>query len=407
MKKVFVDTNLLMHYAISLFNEFNQVYICDVVIQELDKHKYSPDLNKQFQARQAHRLIKQNKHKITFCLNDKGFKLPSSFDQESNDNKIINMFRDLYLKDNSIFMLSNDLNAQFKCECLGLPCVEFGEDDNSDLEVYKGYREIILSEQELAEYYQNPYNRWNLLDNQYLIIKNDKGEIIDKQRWTIDSKFKTISYKPIDNAYTGKIKPRNIQQELSFDLLQNRNINVKCLYGKFGSGKDALMSAHALSFIQKGIYEKVIFVRNNYGVLNSKDVGFLPGNLNDKLLPYAMPLADHVGGVEGLNLLINQGKVELQHLGFIRGRDIKNSIIYCSEAENLTKEHIQLLISRVAEGTTLWLNGDFKQVDNVIFEKNNGLIKMVNSLKGNNLFGCVELDITERSKTARLAELLD
>jgi predicted ribonuclease YlaK len=167
------------------------------------------------------------------------------------------------------------------------------------------------------------------------------------------------------------------------------------------------MSTHALNFIQKGIYEKVIFTRNNHGVRDSKEVGFLPGDLNEKLLPFAMPLADHVGGIEGLKMLISQGKIELQHLGFIRGRDIKNSIIYCSEAENLTKEHIQLLISRVAEGSTLWLNGDFKQTDNDMFDRNSGLRQMINSLKGNSLFGCVELNITERSKTAQLAELLD
>lgn len=394
-----------MHHSNELFNTYNQILICDVVLSELDKHKYSSDLNKQFQARQSHRLIKQNKDKITFCISNKGFKLPDSFDPNDNDNKIINTFRDLFIKNDNLILLSNDLNFQFKCECLKLPYKEFGGFQKED--IYKGYREIVLNEQELANFYENPMNLWDLVDNQYLLIKNDKNEIIDKRRWTIDNKFKTISYKHIDNTYTGKIKPRNIQQELAFDLLQNKNINIKCLYGVFGSGKDALMSAHALNFIQKGMYDKVIFVRNNYGVKNSRDVGFLPGDINGKLLPYAMPLADHVGGIDGLNLLISQNKIELQHLGFIRGRDIKNSIIYCSEAENLTKEHIQLLISRLAEGSTLWLNGDFKQIDDVIFERNNGLMKMINSLKGNKLFGCVEFNITERSESAQLAELLD
>jgi PhoH-like ATPase len=141
-------------------------------------------------------------------------------------------------------------------------------------------------------------------------------------------------------------------------------------------------------------------------VKNSKDIGFLPGTSDDKLMPYAMPLADHVGGIDGLKMLITQGKIELQHLGFIRGRDIKNAIVYCTEAENMTKEHIQLLIGRLAEGSTLWLNGDFKQVDDAIFERNSGLKQTINSLKGNKLFGCVELNTTERSETAQLADLL-
>jgi len=409
MIKTLVDTNVIMNHGIELFNTYtqnNQIYLCDVVIQELDKHKCSSDTNKQFQARQAHRLIKANKNKITFCLNNKGFKLPDSFDPESNDNKIINIFRDLYSKDSNFLMLSNDLNIHFKCECLGLPCEEFGEDDK-DLDVYKGYKEVILNNEELAHFYNKQSNDWDLIDNQYLIIKNSKNEVVDKQKWTIDNRFKSISYKTIDSTYAGKIKPRNIQQELAFDLIQNKNITIKCLYGCFGSGKDAIMSAHALNFIQKGMYDKIIFVRNNVDVKNTKPVGYLKGELDSKLLPYAMPLADHVGGVDGLNLLISQNKIELQHMGFMRGRDIKNSIIYCSEAENLTKEHIQLLISRLAEGSTLWLNGDFKQIDDVIFERNNGLMTMINSLKGNRLFGCVEFNITERSESAQLAELLD
>jgi PhoH-like ATPase len=126
-----------------------------------------------------------------------------------------------------------------------------------------------------------------------------------------------------------------------------------------------------------------------------------------KSLPFAMPMADHVGGKDGLEMLIQQGKVEIEHLGFIRGRDIKNTIIMCSEAENMTKEHIQLLISRIGEGSALWLNGDFKQIDDKIFEGNNGLYNVINKLKGNSRFGYVQLQKTERSETAALADLLD
>ena len=99
--------------------------------------------------------------------------------------------------------------------------------------------------------------------------------------------------------------------------------------------------------------------------------------------------------------------MEVQHLGFIRGRDIKNSIILCSEAENLTKQHVQLLIGRVGEGSSLWLDGDFKQVDSKIFEENSGLNIAIDKLKGNKLFGFVHLEKSERSETAALADLLD
>lgn len=124
--------------------------------------------------------------------------------------------------------------------------------------------------------------------------------------------------------------------------------------------KDILMSSVAVDLLERQKFEKIVWVRNNIEVKNSKPIGFLPGSNDEKLLPYAMPLADHLGGIDGLQYMISAGQIEIVHLGFIRGRDIKNSIIMCSEAENLTKEHVQLLLGRVAEGSALWLNGDFK-----------------------------------------------
>ena len=167
------------------------------------------------------------------------------------------------------------------------------------------------------------------------------------------------------------------------------------------------MSSAAIDLVEKGKYNKIVWVRNNIEVKNSKPIGHLPGDYNDKLLPFAMPLADHLGGVDGLEIMMNQGKIELVHLGFIRGRDIRNSIIMCSEAENMTKEHIQLLLGRVGEGSSLWVNGDYKQVDGEVFVKNSGLIIAVNKLKGHPRFGYVKLLKTERSETAAMADLLD
>lgn len=96
--------------------------------------------------------------------------------------------------------------------------------------------------------------------------------------------------------------------------------------------------------------------------------------------------------------------VELQHLGFIRGRDIKNTIVIVSEAENLTREHAQLLVSRIGENSQIWFNGDFRQIDSNVFEQNNGLHAIIEALKGEELFGCVNFTITERSEVAKLSE---
>jgi len=102
------------------------------------------------------------------------------------------------------------------------------------------------------------------------------------------------------------------------DLLYNDDITVKILSGCFGSGKDYLMASAALDLVLQGKYDRIMWVRNNVEVKNSKPLGFLPGDAFDKLLPFAMPLADHVGGVDGLESLMDEGKVEVEHLGFIR-----------------------------------------------------------------------------------------
>ena len=105
--------------------------------------------------------------------------------------------------------------------------------------------------------------------------------------------------------------------------------------------------------------------------------------------------------------MMGKGKIEIVPLGMIRGRDFKNSLIFCSECENLTKQQVQLIIGRVGEGSSLWFDGDTKQVDKTVFEKNSGLATMIDRLKGHHRFGYVQLQKTERSETAAMADLLD
>lgn len=127
----------------------------------------------------------------------------------------------------------------------------------------------------------------------------------------------------------------------------------------------------------------------------------------DKMLPYVMPFADHCGGTEGLMDYISRGQLEVIPLGFLRGRSIRNSIIYSMESENLTKEHIQLLMGRVDEGSQLWMDADPRQRDRKAFETSQGIETMIERLKGNKLFGYVHLLKSERSEVARMADLLD
>ena len=273
---------------------------------------------------------------------------------------------------------------------------------------YFGFRQAVMAVEEITTFYEKSeeFGNFDCLINEYLLIKNRFGKDVNQYRWS-GSEFVKVPFKQINSRFVGKIKPRNLQQQLALDLLYNNDITVKVLTGKFGTGKDYLMASAAIDLIERGKYERLLWVRNNVEVKNSKPIGYLPGEYKDKLMPFAMPLADHLGGVESLELMIVQGKVEIVHLGFIRGRDIRNAIIMCSEAENLTKEHVQLLLGRVGDGSSLWINGDYKQVDGEVFRSNNGLMTAVDKLKGHPRFGFVKLLKTERSETAAMADLLD
>lgn len=274
--------------------------------------------------------------------------------------------------------------------------------------MYKGFKEICpASEAEYAGVYERPGdNTYECATNEYLIVRDAGGAVLDKLKWT-GTEYKPLSYKQLTNDYSGKIKPRNVHQELAFDMLQDKRTTVKTLLGCFGSGKTMLMIATALQLVRAGQFDRIVYVRNNIEVKDSKPLGFLPGTSDEKLLPFAMPFADHVGGVDGLEYLRRSGQLEVCHLGYMRGRDIKNSIIYVTEAGNLTREHVQLLLGRVGEGSNLWLDGDLKQVDMATFKDDSGLAAAIDKLTGHPLFGYVHLEKTERSETAALADLLD
>ena len=273
---------------------------------------------------------------------------------------------------------------------------------------YKGYIEYTFpSEQDMAAFYENVTdNVLGLKTNQYALLYSPDDNLVDRVKWN-GEKYVAVTFRNINNDFVGKVKPRNIQQELAFDMLQNDDITIKVLVGGFGTGKDFVMISNAIQLLKNNKFERLVWVRNNVEVKNTNPLGALPDGVYQKLLPFALPLADHLGGVAGLEMFVNQGRIEIQHLGFMRGRDIKDSIIYCSEAENMTKEHIQLLIGRVGDGSALWLNGDFKQTDMKVFDDNNGLYRLIEKLQGNRLFGVVQLIKTERSETAALADLLD
>jgi predicted ribonuclease YlaK len=412
-KLYLIDTNVLLESP-EVIEEY-QVVILSHVIRELEKHKLSFNKELAFKARRATRYIDENREKVKFDFKDYQVTFDDEYDKNYTDNKIIQC-----CLDNEYGVISNDLLLKIKAEGLGIEVLDISvENDEEYSGVYELYLTKSKEDQELlAEIYENPYkNTYNLVQNQYLYIwdkdkptYNDDGEqngyeIIDSFRFDGEKTIK-LKFKPIFSKFTGdKVRPINRKQEMLFDLLQNKDQTIKACFGKYGVGKDFVMINHALDLIENQKVDKIIWARNNVELEDVPTLGILPGDKIEKLIEFAMPLADHVGGVEGLRMLILSGKIEIQHLGSLRGRDIKRSIIYVTECQNNTNKHIKLLIGRVGKESQLWLNGDLKQTDSDVYRRNSG-IRALSVLKGNRLFGQVTLDKTERSDTAQLAELI-
>lgn len=189
---------------------------------------------------------------------------------------------------------------------------------------------------------------------------------------------------------------------MAFDLMQNKNIKVKLLTSAWGSGKTLIALTYALDQISHGNYRKMIFVRNNIIVADTNDIGFLPGDLRDKMSIWGGPIADHLGGQEMLDQLIDDGVIEIFPLSHVRGRSIRDSIVVCDECENMNDKLVTLLMSRIEEGSELIFCGDVAQIDHHKFKANNGIHAMLKNLAGDPLFGTVKLLKSERGPVAEL-----
>lgn len=272
-----------------------------------------------------------------------------------------------------------------------------------------GCIEIELSEEKLAAFYNNKelyVELFNLKENQYLLIKDSTGEVVDRYCYQ-NGELRQVMFMKLGGTFTGTIKPRNPEQVCLFDMLKDKTSKVKLVTGRFGSGKTLAMIYAALELIEKGKFDRIVWVRNNVAVKDAPEIGFLPGDDLAKLKPFLGPFLDHAGGEEGVKKLLEEDKLWVIPLGHLRGRSLKNCILLCTECENFTKEHLQLLMGRIDEGSQLWLDGDLKQRDKLIFEKSAGIEKMVSRLTGKKLFAYVHLKKAERSEVAALADELD
>ena len=278
---------------------------------------------------------------------------------------------------------------------------------------YTGWKVWTPTNEELVELYQNNVCPLDLLENEYLIVMDQVDGTVNgtyKMKNGILEKVNRAPIKikdPKDGRVNKVYTPRNPEQVCAFDLLHDDDVPVKLITGSWGVGKTMLLVTAALEALREKRFEKVVWIRNNVDVKDTKDLGALPGEVLDKLLPFLGPFVDHVGDKMKVEKMIKEGQLEIEPLQSLRGRNIENAIIMCSESENLTKEHIQLIIARAAEGSAVWLDGDVRQRDKAAFEKSKGIETMIKKLAGDPLFGYVKLIKTERSPTAALADKLD
>ena len=279
---------------------------------------------------------------------------------------------------------------------------------------YTGWIKWVPNNDEWVELYEGDKVPFSMLENQYLLTyeedKEGKQSLIHQYCYE-EGKLRKVPRGSINISKKREkdskvIFPRNDEQICAIDMLLDESKTIKLLTGSWGTGKTMLLVSAALNMLNKGRYDKIIWIRNNIDVKDTKDIGALPGEAIEKLLPYLGPFIDHVGEAE-VTSMINNGSLIVEPLQFLRGRNFENSIIMCSEAENLTKEHIQLIIARAAEGSIVMFDADNKQRDKIVFEKSKGIETMIERFKGNKLFGYVHLVKGERSETAAMADLLN
>ena len=298
---------------------------------------------------------------------------------------------------------------------------------------YTGWKKWSPTSEEWAELYATGTVPVSLKENEYLIVKSDGSSTIfycyengqlrkftggsikttkDDTPVLLESSKSKQDDKPHSSAQKyskGKnvvIVPRNDEQACAFDLMKDPSKTVKLLTGTWGTGKTLILVSAALEALKAGRFKKIVWIRNNVDVKDTKDLGALPGEVIDKLLPFLGPFIDHAGE-NSVRTMLNKGTLVVEPLQSLRGRNFDDTLIMCSEAENLTKEHIQLIIARAAEGSEVWFDADNRQRDKASFERSRGIETLIERFAGQKLFGYVHLVKSERSETAAMADLLN
>ena len=398
-QSILLDTSTLIERE-NIIEELIDVYdICISIttVEELDKLKTDKDSSLAFRARRAIKSLDKHKDGIEFIINNN-----NRFEQDTNDNRIVSD-----ACNTRSYLMTEDFNLKVKAASLSVPVVE---PIASNHEVYRGYVDIFMTEEEQADFYSNLHtNIYNLKTNEYIIIRNaTDGFPIEIRKWN-GEEYVEIYNKRLSTRHFGVVKPRNPQQSMAVDSIFTNDVTV--ITGKMGSGKSFISLVCAMKLIEDGKYDRITVFFNPTKARGAADVGYLPGTLIEKAMDNSIGnmLSSKMGDSFEVNNMIGNGQLRLVSMADIRGMEIPDSdILYITEAQNTSIDLMKLCLSRVGDGCKVILDGDYNaQVDNRIFENgNNGLKRVIDAWTGEDIFGFVELQEITRSKIAMLANKL-
>ena len=237
---------------------------------------------------------------------------------------------------------------------------------------------------------------FDLFNNEYIIIKNDIGNVVDKFRFD-GEKLEQVKKRKFKN--TNVLTPLDEIQMCAYDMLFRNDILCCCLIGLSGTGKTKTAISVGLELLKSGVYEKLILIR--HAEVSGKDIGFLKGTYEDKLINWCGCFYDNLNGEKyEFDELLNKGKIQIESVAHLKGRNFKNSYVIFDEAEDCLPEQMEIIGTRQNDNCKLVCVGDYRQVSNRKYLLNNGLLQLINKAKGKNWFGVIELITNGRGKMA-------
>jgi len=393
IKTKFYDTNALLELQEKILDD--NFVISSTTLLELEEIKTSgkKDENVKFQARHVLHLLDENedKYKVVFVDNTILDYIDRFRLENNHDNQICASAYDyLHSHDAALVFVTNDLCCKMIAKNIFKLDVE-STNSNETSYIYKGYKYIKGNSEKI----NHEMETLNFLVNEYAIIENTEDNTVKEMRYDGE---KFVQLKLPTSKF---IKAKNPLQRCALDILMNQDISVAAILGGYGSGKTYLSMQMALYNVQeKGNQSKILGVREVTG--EGKEVGYLPGSLEDKVGKFFEPLAQSLSGGEfELEKLKVSGVIDTNVPFFMKGTTYNDTIIICDEAEDLSESQIRLIGTRLGDNSKIYLSGDYKQS---LLKKNsdNALIKMCNEFKGNSKFACIYLGEDVRSETSKM-----